>query len=299
MVNKGNGKNVLSFLHNQSNPAGAAMARRHAVTADELYETANRLKAEGKQVTATSLLDALGGGSLRTIYKYLDMWQEIQPVAKVSSSPVDVPEKVQASFIAAWRAATDAAAIEITAVKAKAAEDVEAALGKFQEALDAADKVTAKLDEAASEIEELKDNVQYLTGNNTQLIAESSSYKAKTEQLESQVQSQKEELERIYDAHRQEEERMRDRMAALEKRLDESQKRVSDLEKERDGATAKAEESRKQSEKAEAAAVSDRKERDEAIKEAAELKGQANALKEQNSNLMAKLNAEEKHDKKK
>lgn len=47
------------------------MARRHPIDPDELFETANRLVAEGKEVTATALLDALGGGSLRTIYKYL------------------------------------------------------------------------------------------------------------------------------------------------------------------------------------------------------------------------------------
>ncbi len=36
------------------------MARRRAIEADELFETANRLKPEGKEVTAVALLDALG-----------------------------------------------------------------------------------------------------------------------------------------------------------------------------------------------------------------------------------------------
>jgi len=55
------------------------MARRRAIEADELFETASRLQAEGKDVTAVALLDALGGGSLRTIYKHLEVWQQRRP----------------------------------------------------------------------------------------------------------------------------------------------------------------------------------------------------------------------------
>ena len=97
------------------------MARRHPIDPDELFETANRLVAEGKEVTATALLDALGGGSLRTIYKYLEQWKDKAPIAPVKKK-VDIPDRVQASFSMAWRMATDEAAIEIEAVKQKAAE---------------------------------------------------------------------------------------------------------------------------------------------------------------------------------
>ena len=56
------------------------MARTVGIDRDEVFETANRLEAEGKEVTALSMLAALGRGSLTTIYKYLDAWKESKPV---------------------------------------------------------------------------------------------------------------------------------------------------------------------------------------------------------------------------
>jgi hypothetical protein len=70
------------------------------------------------------------------------------------------------------------------------------------------------------------------------------------------------------------------------------------LEKQRDEARSSAAECQKQLEKIEAAAKVDREERDAAIKEAAELKGLSGSLKEQNTALLAKLNSDDKPEKK-
>ena len=84
------------------------MARRRAIEPDELFETANRMLAEGKEVTATGLLDALGGGSLRTIYKHLETWQAQKPAAPKKEAG-EVPAAVQAGFANAWRLASSEA----------------------------------------------------------------------------------------------------------------------------------------------------------------------------------------------
>ena len=55
------------------------MARNIPIDRDEVIETANRLEAEGKEVTALTMLSALGRGSLTTIYKHLDAWRESKP----------------------------------------------------------------------------------------------------------------------------------------------------------------------------------------------------------------------------
>jgi hypothetical protein len=80
------------------------MARRPAIEAEELFDAANRLQSEGKEVTAVALLDALGGGSLRTIYRHLEAWQRNRPTL-INTAVVEIPAAVQAAFAAAWRVA--------------------------------------------------------------------------------------------------------------------------------------------------------------------------------------------------
>jgi len=292
------------------------MARRHPIDPDELFETANRLVAEGKDVTATTLLDALGGGSLRTIYKYLEQWKEKSPIVSVKKT-VEIPDRVQASFAMAWRMATDEAAIEIEAVKEKAAEDVAAANNRFQEALNAAEKLEREAQEAAEAIDGLKSQVATLTEEVTSLSAVRAEYKAIAEQLEQQVKAQGQELDRLHKERAEEREEHAQQITKLEESaaqsakryqheidslrsaLDEARGKIAEVEKQRDEARTSISDSQKQLEKAEAAAKIDRAERDAAIKEAAELKGLSGSLKEQNAALMAKLNSDEKSEKKK
>lgn len=292
------------------------MARRHPIDPDELFETANRLAAEGKEVTATMLLDELGGGSLRTIYKYLDQWKNNVPVAPVKKT-VDIPDRVQAGFAMAWRLANDEAALEIEAAKAKAAEEVAAANGRFQEALTAAERLEKEAQENSDLIDSLRAQVATLTEEVASLSSQRASYKATAEQLAEQVRAQGQELERMHKAKAEEREQhakqiekiestaaqaskaSENQINSLRKTMDDVQARVVELEKQRDEARASAADSQKQLEKIEASAKVDREERDAAIKEAAELKGLSGSLKEQNAALMAKLNSDEKTDKKK
>lgn len=291
------------------------MARRHPIDPDELFETANRLAAEGKDVTATMLLDELGGGSLRTIYKYLDQWKNSAPVAPVKRS-VEIPDRVQAGFAMAWRLANDEAAIEIEAAKAKAAQEVASVNARFQEALTAAEKLEQEAQENSDLIDTLRAQVAALTQEVSSLNSQCASYKATAEQLAEQVRAQEQELERIHKAKAEEREEHATQIAKLEsaaaqasrshenqmssirKTVEDIQTRVVELEKQRDEARSGAIEIQKQLERVEAAAKVDREERDAAIKEAAELKGLSGSLKEQNLMLLAKLNADDKADKK-
>lgn len=56
------------------------MSRRPVVNRDELFFVADKMAAQGKQVTALQILAALGGGSLTTIYKYLAEWESLHPI---------------------------------------------------------------------------------------------------------------------------------------------------------------------------------------------------------------------------
>lgn len=204
------------------------MARRQAVDADELFETANRLKAEGKEVTALSLLDALGGGSLRTIYKHLEAWQKQAP-AEVKIEANEIPPQVQAAFGSAWRMAAQEAGREVLAVKEKASEEVNAALRQFHGALEEIGKLEKESEADAQELESVRSQLAGMEAVAHQAEAEAVGHKAVIEQLERQLAKQE-----------------------------------SDLKAERS-------------------------ERDTAVREAAELKGQAEALRAQNAELLALL----------
>jgi chromosome segregation ATPase len=289
--------------------------RRQAILPEELYETANRMVAEGKEVTAKGLLDELGGGSLRTIYKYFDIWKEKRPAA-VAIKATEVPDGIRAQYEASWRAAQQEAAREVEALKAKALEEVEAAEKKFQDALDITDRMEKEAQEAGEQIATLQGLVKELTDQNKSVEASRATHKATAEQLQQQVKAQEQELERLHKGQAEEREQHSAQVARLEliaqqakelhekekaelkEAVAEAQNKLGQMQQERDRAKATAEESRRQQEKAEEAAKADRAERDAAIKEAAELKGKAATLQEQNHALLSKLPGEDKPQKK-
>jgi thioesterase domain-containing protein len=172
------------------------MARRRAIEADELFETANRLQAEGKDVTAVALLDALGGGSLRTIYKHLETWQQRRPSVTVPTNE-EIPGSVQVAFANAWRLATQEAGRQVIAVKEKAAEEVAAANKQFQDALDVVGKLESESEADAQQIEDLKAKIVELEVTLQKSQTESATHGATAEQLNHQVKSQESELERL------------------------------------------------------------------------------------------------------
>lgn len=172
------------------------MARRRAIEADELFETANRLKAEGKEVTAVGLLDALGGGSFRTIYKHLEVWEQSRP-AEVKNEVNEIPLQVQASFASAWRMAAQEAGREVQAVKEKAAEEVNAALRQFHGALDALGKLEADYEADTQELETLKIKLIHAEKQIQELANKSVIHTALAEQLQKTVDKQDTELTQL------------------------------------------------------------------------------------------------------
>ncbi|MGH2507510.1 MAG: DNA-binding protein [Ktedonobacteraceae bacterium] len=90
---------------------------RALFTAEQVHEAADGLVAEGKTVTALTLLARLGGGSLTTIYKHLITWRDARKQDPTPAMAQAVPEPVQAAFATAlgraWTAAAGEAAKEI------------------------------------------------------------------------------------------------------------------------------------------------------------------------------------------
>jgi DNA repair exonuclease SbcCD ATPase subunit len=209
--------------------------RRQAIDQDELFEAANRLQGEGKEVTALTLLDALGGGSLRTIYKHLETWKQNKPSAVIPGND-EMPESVKGIFAAAWRTASQEAGRQVTAVKEKAAEEVKEARQQFNGALDAIGKLESEADEASLEVEQLKAQLVEIQEECNRAKEEGSGHKAASEQLAKRVSKSEEDQERLR----------------------------TEADKER-------------------------AEKEAAITQAAELRGQVQALQQQNHDLLNKL----------
>ena len=52
------------------------MGRRGSITEEQVFQAADSLVAQGKEVTPSALLGTLGSGSFTTIYKYLSAWED-------------------------------------------------------------------------------------------------------------------------------------------------------------------------------------------------------------------------------
>jgi len=165
------------------------MARNIGIDREEVFETANRLEAEGKEVTALSMLAALGRGSLTTIYKYLDVWKAQKPV-KTPSVQAEPPEQVKTAFATAWRVAAEEAARETMVKREKAAEEVNAALKQFQGALEAIAKLEADREADAEVLEGLHKITAEQKAEIAKLETEAATERARADELRDQLKAQ-------------------------------------------------------------------------------------------------------------
>ncbi|MCC7531192.1 MAG: DNA-binding protein [Candidatus Melainabacteria bacterium] len=165
------------------------MARNVGIERDEVFETANRLEAEGKEVTALAMLAALGRGSLTTIYKYLDAWKHAKPV-KTPSVQTEPPDQVKSAFATAWRVAAEEAARETMVMREKAAEEVSAALKQFQGALEAIAKLEADREADAEVLEGLQKITAGQKAEIAKLETEVATEHARAEELRDQLKAQ-------------------------------------------------------------------------------------------------------------
>lgn len=290
------------------------MARRGSITEEQVFEAADKLTAEGREVTPTALLAIVGSGSFTTIYKYLASWEANRASASVSNTGAEMPASVQGAFAAAWRAAISEAGKEVIAIRQKADDEVETAQKQFQEALETIERLEADSELDASRIETLTNRISELEAALQRADAEKAALNATTEQLRYQVKSQESELERMHkdaesERKRNQEERaqasaaaatlqeqMNVQLASLRKELTESQSSVQELRQELDNSRrASQEDLRRANDSAEKAKnvekVLDqvRIEKDAAVKESATLRGQLEAMRTQNSELLSKL----------
>ncbi|HIA50747.1 MAG TPA: DNA-binding protein [Candidatus Melainabacteria bacterium] len=204
------------------------MGRRGSISEEQVFEAADALVAQGKEVTPTALLSSLGSGSFTTIYKHLSAWESSRASAVTDRAAV-IPEAVLSAFGAAWRAATAEAGKEVLAVKEQAAEDVAAARTQFQEALQTIERLETESEADATRLESLSAKVAELEKSLHQSENERAALKATCEQLQHQVKSQESDLARVHKESESERKRHQEELAEARKDKDAAIKESAEL----------------------------------------------------------------------
>ncbi len=172
------------------------MGRRGSITEEQVFEAADALVAQGREVTPTALLNALGSGSFTTIYKHLSEWEKSRTSAGAERSAA-IPDAVLSAFGAAWRAASAEASKEVVLVREQAAEEIKTAKAQFQEALQTIERLESESEADSTRIETLSAKVTELQESLHKSENEKTALNATLEQLQRQVKAQAEELERV------------------------------------------------------------------------------------------------------
>jgi len=244
-------------------------------------------------VTATALLDALGGGSLRTIYKYLAEWQQGQAQEPTNGQQTELPDSVLAAFKATWRAATAEADRATAAVREQAAEEVKTAESKFADALDAIERLESQADQDAQKIEELTAKIAEIESALRNSEMEKAGLTATTKQLENQIRSKESEIVRLQDEHQIEQDRHKTETNKLSGALAEEKAEKEKLMSELAASKKTIEKAQAQVQSADEKATKNQEKAEKAIAEAAELRGKVEALSTQNKELLSRLRGPE------
>lgn len=289
------------------------MGRKALHTQEQVFAAADQLAAEGRDVTASELLAALGGGSLTTIYKHLDAWETSR---KDVPRPVviDMPEIVNAAFMQAWQAAAREAGKEIVAIREKADVEVKTLNKRFEEALGNIERLEAEANSDAATIENLTAELAERDNHLAEATTEKAALTATVEQMRQQIEAQEAELERVHkeaEAERQERQQETERLTLdLERERSARQEASAATDRQRQnneqqGAelarlTALLDTEKEEGERSKARCAAAETERDNARQEAgnareeaARWRGQVEILQNQHSELLQRLAATE------
>jgi len=212
------------------------------VTRDMVFEAANRLAASGQKVTARSLLEDIGGGSLKTVHNFYREWRQellAERHAQISiKEAVAIPENIRETaqgyldkiripfdqmLATLWQEALSRAQAELEEAKAAAAKQIEEAQAERDEILSDLEKLMGEKKELEKEAQELRSQVEVLKPLEQEVAVQK-------ERIQQQGVLQ-EQLKEQYEKQLQDGARERDRLAAD---LDKAKFHASDMRAERD-----------------------------------------------------------------
>ncbi len=176
------------------------MGRKALHTPEQVFQAADQLTAAGQAVSPTALREALGGGSLTTIYKHLAVWEAThQPLFKPTTQAM--PETVEKAFAHAWQIAAAEAGKNIAAIREKSEAEVKMITQRFEEALSNIAQLEAETDAEASQREILESTLATSQSEAAQIKADAAAREsaliASHNQIKQQAESQQAECREL------------------------------------------------------------------------------------------------------
>lgn len=136
------------------------MGRESVITQEEVNAVADQLRASGAKPTARGVREALGGGSMATVLKHLQVWQSRQ---------VRPPETQAVLPMGLQRALVDFIAQEVASAKVTLESDLVAAQQANQDLIAESERQAAALDREQTAVETLQAEKAELSGRLVQL----------------------------------------------------------------------------------------------------------------------------------
>jgi len=177
------------------------MGRKALHTQEQVFQAADMLAANGIEVTPTALRDALGGGSLTTIYKHIDAWQETR---RAAPSPVilEMPDSVKTAFSQCWQAAASEAGKEIAAIREKADAEIKSTKRRLDEAVSAIEQLESEGEADNAKLEKAEADLAAALAASQETAKESAAREAAlsatADQMRQQIEAQQAELSRVH-----------------------------------------------------------------------------------------------------
>ncbi len=176
------------------------MGRKALHTPEQVFQAAERLAAAGQAVSPTALREALGGGSLTTIYKHLAVWEAThQPLFKPITQAM--PETVEKAFAHAWQIAAGEAGKDIVAIREKSEAEVKMITQRFEEALNNIAQLETEADAEATQRETLESALAASQSEVAQIKADAAAREsvlvASQEQIQQQLERQQAEYREL------------------------------------------------------------------------------------------------------
>lgn len=177
------------------------MGRTAVHTQEQVFEVADKLAANGQEVTPNGLRDVLGRGSYSTFVKHIDAWQQARQAAP---APVilEMPESVKVAFSQCWHSAASEAGKEIAAIRDKADAEIKGTKRRLEEAIAAIEQLegeaeadTTRLETAEAALATERAASQQAA---TAAAAREAALSATADQMREQIGAQEAELGRVH-----------------------------------------------------------------------------------------------------
>ena len=177
------------------------MGRIAAHSQEQVFEAADKLAANGQEVTPNALRDVLGRGSYSTFVKHIDAWQQARQAAPAPVL-IEMPESVKVAFAQCWQAAASEAGKEIAAIRQTADAEIKATKRRLDEAIAAIEQLESEANADTARLESVESTLatERAAAQNaiTEAAAREAGLAATADQMRVQLESQQAELARVH-----------------------------------------------------------------------------------------------------